>query len=321
MRPFHTALLWMLIFILGCGNNKKIEKIEASGFVQATNVTVSAKVGGEIKKLSKDEGSQVNENDTILVLDTESLQLQLQQAEAAQMQAQAQYDLLKNGSRKEDVLQAEAMKKQADIALGLAKQDKERFEKLWEAKTISQKQFDDIDARYRQSVEQSIAAEENYKKIKNIARKEDMQLAQARVLQAEAQVALVKKSIRDAHVVSPTNGFITKKFIEKGETVTPLSSLFKVADLKTVELLIYINETEIGLVKLGDKVTVTCDSYKDKQYTGKVTFISPEAEFTPKNIQTKDERTKLVYQVKVSIPNNNFELKDGMPADAEIILN
>ncbi|MFA6596332.1 MAG: efflux RND transporter periplasmic adaptor subunit [Ignavibacteriaceae bacterium] len=320
MKLLQVTALFALMLLFGCGNNSEKSKIEASGFIQATNVTVSAKVGGEIKQILKDEGTFVNENDTILIIDTESLHLQLQQAEASLLQAQAQFDLLKNGSRKEDLLQAEALQNQAEINLASAKQDRERFQQLLNSKSVSQKQFDDIEARYDLATQQANAAKENYKKMKNIARKEDLMLAQGRVLQAQAQVGLVKKSIRDAYVVSPVKGFITKKFIEKGETVNPLSSLFTVSDLHKVELLIYINETEIGKIKLADKVTVTSDSYKDKKYYGMVTFISPEAEFTPKNIQTKDERTKLVYQVKVTIPNESLELNDGMPADAEVIL-
>jgi len=319
MKLLKIAAALLLIQFWGCGNNNDKGKIEASGFIQATNVTVSAKVGGEIKQLVRDEGAFVNENDTVMIIDTESLLLQLQQANAALMQAQAQYELLKNGSRKEDVLQAESAKNQAEINLASAKQDRDRFKQLLNSHSISQKQFDDVEARYNLAAEQANAASENLKKIKNIARKEDLKLAEGRVMQLEAQAAIVKKSIRDAYVISPVKGFITKKFVEKGETVNPLSSLFKISDLQKVELLIYISETEIGKVKLGNKVTVTSDSYKNKKYNGTVTFISSEAEFTPKNIQTKDERTKLVYQVKVSISNEKFELKDGMPADAEII--
>ena len=97
-------------------------------------------------------------------------------------------------------------------------------------------------------------------------------------------------------------------------------SLFQVADLSSVEIVIYIRETELGEVKLGQKAEISIDTYPDKVYSGKVIYISPEAEFTPKNIQTKEERTKLVFAIKIKIENPNFELKDGMPADAEIIL-
>jgi HlyD family secretion protein len=98
-----------------------------------------------------------------------------------------------------------------------------------------------------------------------------------------------------------------------------MSSLFQIADLNTVELVIYVSETELGMVKLGQKANLKVDTYPDKSFEGKVIYISPEAEFTPKNIQTQEERTKLVYAVKIKVDNPAFELKDGMPADASII--
>lgn len=114
------------------------------------------------------------------------------------------------------------------------------------------------------------------------------------------------------------NGFIVKKFFEKGETVMPMASLLKISDLSLVNLVIYVSEEELGKVKLGQSVNVSVDAYKGKTFPGKVIYISPEAEFTPKNIQTKDERTKLVFAVKVEIKNPDFDLKPGMPADAVI---
>ena len=99
-----------------------------------------------------------------------------------------------------------------------------------------------------------------------------------------------------------------------------MSSLFQVADLSSVELVIYVSETELGKVKLGQNAEINVDTYPDKYFDGNVIYISPQAEFTPKNIQTKEERTKLVFAVKIKIDNPDFDLKDGMPADASIIL-
>lgn len=133
-------------------------------------------------------------------------------------------------------------------------------------------------------------------------------------------VGLLKKNIKDSFIISPLNGFIVKNFVESGEIVTPMSSLVKVSNLSTVELIIYVSEIELGKVKLGQKAVITVDTYPEKKYEGRVTFISPEAEFTPKNVQTKDERTKLVFAVKIEVPNKEFDLKSGMPADAEVYL-
>jgi len=310
----------LLAIIAGCGNGNDSNKIEASGNIEATNVVVSAKVGGQIEKLNFIEGDKVRTNDTLLVIDSEALQIQLKQAEAARELAGAQLQLLRNGARKEDIQSAEAMKEQAKISLDQAKKDKERMDQLYVAKTISEKQHEDAVNRYNSMQQQYKSARENYDKLLKFARPEEIKQAMARVDQTIANENLVKKHIRDSYVVSPISGFVVKKYFEAGETVAPMSSLLKLSDLSKVKLLIYVSEKELGKVKLGQEADVTTDSYDGKKYEGKVIYISPEAEFTPKNIQTKDERTKLVFAVKIEIPNPNFELKPGMPADAVVHL-
>ena len=310
----------LLAIITGCGNGNDSNKIEASGNIEATNVVVSAKVGGQIEKLNFIEGDKVRTNDTLLVIDSEALQIQLKQAEAARELAGAQLQLLRNGARKEDIQSAEAMKEQAKISLDQAKKDKERMDQLYVAKTISEKQHEDAVNRYSSMQQQYKSARENYDKLLKFARPEEIKQAMARVDQTIANENLVKKHIRDSYVVSPISGFVVKKYFEAGETVAPMSSLLKLSDLSKVKLLIYVSEKELGKVKLGQEADVTTDSYDGKKYEGKVIYISPEAEFTPKNIQTKDERTKLVFAVKIEIPNPNFELKPGMPADAVVHL-
>jgi HlyD family secretion protein len=154
--------------------------------------------------------------------------------------------------------------------------------------------------------------------VKNLARPEELKQAGANLNRAIANVNLLQKSLNDCYVTSPSSGFMTKKFVEVGEIAGMMSSLFQVADLSSVDLVIYVPETELGKVQLGQKAEITVDTYPDKSFNGKVTYISPQAEFTPKNIQTQEERTKLVFAVKIKIDNPDFELKDGMPADAVI---
>ena len=181
-----------------------------------------------------------------------------------------------------------------------------------------QKQFEDVTTRFDIAQQQLNSAKNNYEKIQNLARPEEIKQAAARVDQAIANENLIKKNIKDSYVTAPLSGFIVKKYFEAGETVSPLSSLLKISDLSVVKLVIYVSEEELGKVKLGQKADVTVDAFSDKSYKGKVIYISPEAEFTPKNIQTKDERTKLVFAVKIEISNTDFELKPGMPADAVV---
>lgn len=315
-----TLLPVVLLMLGGCGAGNDKTEIEASGNIEATNVVVSAKVGGQIEKLNFIEGDKVSAGDTLLVIDSEASRILLQQAAAARELAEAQLQLLKNGARKEDIQSAQAMLKQSQINLDQAKRDKIRMDQLFNAKTISEKQHEDAVDRYNLMQQQYNSARENYDKLLKFARPEEIKQAQARVDQAIANENLIKKNIRDSYVLSPINGFVVKKYFEAGETVAPMSSLLKVSDLSVVKLLIYISEEDLGKIKLEQKADITTDSYGHKSYEGKVIYISPEAEFTPKNIQTKDERTKLVFAVKIEVPNPDFELKAGMPADAVVHL-
>lgn len=308
------------ILVTGCGNNDNINSIEATGNIESINVIVSSKVNGEIEKILYDEGQFVNTGDTVMIIDHETLQLQLDQAEAGVEAAGAQLRLLKVGARKEDIKQAEEAVKQAEINFNLAKKDKERMENLHEANSISQNQYDNAVAKLAVTQAQFSSAKENLTKLKNFARPEEIQQAAANLNRQIAAVKLLKKSINDSYVQSPINGVIVNKFFERGETVTQMSSLFKVSNLRTVDLIIYVSEEELGKVKLGQTADVSVDAYPDKKYSGKVIYISPEAEFTPKNIQTKDERTKLVFAVKLKVDNPEYELKPGMPADAVVHL-
>jgi HlyD family secretion protein len=308
------------ILITGCGNNNNPHLIEASGNIEATNVIVSSKVNGEIEKILYDEGQFVNEGDTVMIIDHETLGLQLDQAEAGVSVARAQLNLLRNGARKEDITQAEEAVKQAQVNFDLAKKDKERMESLQQSNSISQITYDNAAAKFELTQAQLRSAKENLSKLKNFARPEELQQAEANLDRQIAGAKLLKKSINDSYVQSPITGVIVDKFFEKGETATQMSSLFKVSDLRTVDLIIYVSEEELGKVKLGQMADISVDAYPDRTYSGKVIYISPEAEFTPKNIETKDERTKLVFAVKIRIDNPKYELKPGMPADADVHL-
>jgi HlyD family secretion protein len=309
----------LALILIGCnGNNDGY--IKASGNIEATNIIVSSQVNGNILRILKDEGDKVNKGDTVIVIDPETYELKLQETLASKDIAEAQYNLIKKGARDEDVNQAEENLRQAQTTFNLAETDKERMEKLYKSQTITKKQYDDAVANYEISLARLNSANENFQKVKNLSRPEELKQAEANLNRAKASVNMIQKNLNDCFITSPSSGYITKKFIEVGETAGMMSSLFQVADLSSVELVIYIPETELGNVKLDQRAEITVDTYPEKSFEGKVVYISPEAEFTPKNIQTQEERTKLVFAVKIKIENPDFELKDGMPADAVIKL-
>jgi HlyD family secretion protein len=317
---FYLIISILFFFLFGCSNGTGENTIEASGTIEAVSVTLSSKSAGEIKEIRFEEGDKVSAGDTLIIIDNEIIKIQLKQAEAVKAMTEAQHQLLLAGARSEDINQAEHLLNQSEINFRQAEINIERMTNLLNTNSITRKQFEEAETRYLLSESQYSSAKENLNKMKNISRPEEVKQSEARLNQAAASVELINKNIENSYLISPLNGYIIKKYFEPGETVSNLSSIMKISDLSFVDLTIYVNETELGKIKTGQKVNVKIDSFKNKVYEGRIVHISPESEFTPKNIQTKDERTKLVFAVKIKIPNPDLELKAGLPADAEIIL-
>jgi HlyD family secretion protein len=306
------------VLLYACSGNGKDILVEESGTIESTNVVLSAQSAGKITQLFFDEGARVKKGDTLLIIDHELLSLQLNQAIAGRDIAKAQLDLLIKGARAEDLQQAKEAFNQAEANLKLAETDKTRFETLYSSNAVTRKQLDDVLLRFEVVKSQYAAVQENLKKLEHLARPEEIAQAKANLAKSEAGIELLKKNIRDCFIISPINGVIVKRFVEAGETVSMMSSLLKVSDLSRVEVVIYVSEKVLPEIKLNQTASIVTDGQPDKTYEGKVIFISPEAEFTPKNIQTKEERTKQVFAVKLEIDNKSEDLKTGLPADVKI---
>ena len=301
----------------GCGNNHR-GMIEASGTLEATEVKVGAKVPGQIERLYIQEGTQVREGDTLVVLDRKTLELQWKQAQAGAEVAEAQYRLLVKGARSEDIRVGEESLRQAESAFKLAGDDYARMKDLLATNTVTRKQFDDAEARYTVAQAQLASAKQNLEKLRQFARPEELAAAKARFDQAKASADLFRLQLADAAILAPVSGTVTEKPVEKGELIGVGTVVATIARLERMNLMIYVNETELGKVKLGGRADVVIDTYPERTFLGKVIFISPIAEFTPKNVQTKEDRTKLVFGVKLEVDNKEGILKSGMPADAYI---
>lgn len=294
------------LFLGGCAGNDA-DSLSGTGTLEATEVTVSAQAIGLVTALRVTEGSAVRAGDTLATIDAADWRLQLLQAEANLRAAEAQLKLTLEGPRKEDIAQAQASfeSAQADLA---------RMEELHKAGTIPQRQLDDARTKYTM-MEQALG------KLKSGSRPMEIELVRARRDQASAQVASLRKKVLDCIVTAPISGSVVNTFVETGEFVAPGGAVVRLADLSTMNLVVYLSETLLPNVKLGQRATLTIDAYKDRTYEGVVAFISPTAEFTPRNIQTKEERVKLVFAVKIHVANPDQTLKAGVPADAIIHTN
>jgi HlyD family secretion protein len=290
--------------------------LTASGTIEATEVRVSAKVGGEVVELAVGEGSWVFKGQTLAQIDHAAPDLQLEQAKAGVALAEAQLQLLLKGARIEDIQQAQEALTQTEENQRLAREDAERMKGLFSSGSATQKQLDDAAARYVVAQAQYNAAVQVLRKLQNLARPEEVQADKARVDQAAIAVRLLEKTIRDATVTSPLDGLVTQRLVEPGELVAPGTTLLVLADLSRVELEVFVSEPDLSKVALGQPVGVRIDGQPPNTFEGLISHISSVAEFTPKNIQTREERVKLVFGVKIEIENPQGILKAGMPADA-----
>ncbi len=299
----------------------------ATGYVEATEVRVAPEVGGRILELRVDEGDHVKSGDVVARLDTADAQLALQRLQAEHDQAAAQLRLLQAGARPEDIRQAQAQadSADADVQAALAEQssadaDLKRFEALLASNAGSRKQRDDAAtrkdvaaARVNAARERARAAFANLARLRAGARVEEIAAARARVAAVDAQIAAVQKNIADAEVKSPVSGTVTAKLADAGEVVAARTALIVVTDLDHAWANLYVDEPLVPTLALGQTVDIVTDA--GQTLKGAITFISPKAEFTPRNVQTSEERSKLVYRIKVTTDNSGGILKTGMPVE------
>jgi HlyD family secretion protein len=268
-------------------------------------------------------------------------------------QAQAKVDDLLAGSRQQEIAQAQAAVTDAHAWNDVAKSDWDRAQTLYSREDISKAQFDQARSKTESTAALLRQAEERLALVKEGPRKEEVAAARAAVARAQAAVAtaeanrielrrkqqeltgrsaeiarnralvgMTEAQIADTTIVAPIDGVILLKAAESGEVVAAGTTIVSIGDLDHPWLRAYISETDIGRIQLGGKALLTTDASdkKDKKYEGRISFIASEAEFTPKQIQTKEERVKLVYRIKIDVDNKEHELKNNMPVDAEIAL-
>jgi HlyD family secretion protein len=317
----------------GCQESAPATGTRVSGQVDATEVQVSPEVGGRIIEMTIAEGDRVKQGDVVARLDTRDVDLALRRAQAERQQADAQLRLLQAGARSEDIRQAEAQEAAAaaEVAgaqadLSSAETDLQRFERLLQVDSGSQKQRDDAATRRNVARDRVVAsrareaaAREGVARLRAGSRREEIEAARARVAGVDAQIATLEKSKGDATVTAPLGGIVTERLLDPGEMVAPRAPMAVLADLDHAWAEVFVDEPMIPRIKLGQAATVFTDA-GGAGIPGKVSYIASKAEFTPRNVQTAEDRSKLVYRVKIAVDNRDGVLKQGMPVEAEIPL-
>jgi HlyD family secretion protein len=294
--------------------------IKISGNIETTEVDVGFKIPGRIVSRFFEEGDWVDQGKVLAKLDDEDLRNRLEVARATLMSAQARLSKLLAGSRPEEIREAEANLNQARFDLENKETQYERMKSLFEKRVVPKETLDNAEAAFKIAKASFQKATETYLLVKEGPRKEDIDDARAQVEQAQASLKLTETQLSYTTLYSPLSGVVLVKSGEIGEVVNPGTSIVTLADIENIWLKAYIPETDLSKVKWGQEVMVMTDLHPKKEYRGKISFISSQAEFTPKQIQTEKERVTLVYRIKVDIPNPDRELKPGMPADGKILL-
>jgi HlyD family secretion protein len=285
-------LTWAALGLSACGDDGHVP--EGSGFIEATEVVISSEVAGRLEAIYFEEGDTIETGNTIALIDTTTLSLRLAQARAHHRAAVAQQ------------VSARLQIEQADLDSALARTDYLRMKSLIEKGSVTQRQFDQAENRYLQS------------RLAGSLARSALAAAGAAIEQAESEIALLESQLADCRPISPVTGTVVTTYVERGELLGVGKPLIRVAELNQVTVKIYLPPAFLAEVMLGARAEIDPEDGRTAPLTGRVTWISPEAEFTPKNIQTKEARADLVYAVKITIPNPDQVLKVGMPVMARI---
>ena len=290
--------------------------LAASGTVEATEASLGVQLAGRIESIRAREGDRVRAGDTLAVIDRTELLARRAQADAQLAAARALLAEMERGSRPEELAQAREADSLAGARFADAQRDLGRTQQLLRDGAVSQEAADkarlavDVARSQREQAAQQLAL------VKAGPRAERITAQRAVVDQGEAMIRQMSAQMANAVVIAPFDGVVTVRQRQPGETVAPGAPVLTVANLGDRWVRIYIAEDRLGAIALGEAATITTDTYKDKHYTGEVSFIASQAEFTPRNVQTTEERVKLVYAVKVRVTGDTENaLKPGMPAD------
>jgi len=310
MKKIFISLM-LLVLVQACGNKKEV--YDASGSFEADEVVVSSELGGQLIQLNVEEGDTLNKGQIVGVVDSTNLTLQKEQVKAT---IASLSEKTNNVQPQIELLQKQLQVQQSQLTNLL--HEKERTERLIKADAATGKQLDDINSqidvlhKQMQVTRQQIDVQRN-----NAGTQNRSILSEAGPLQKQA--AQVQQQISKTKIVNPIDGTVITKYAQQGEITAPGKALYKVADLSYLNLRAYVTGAQLSQIKLGQQVKVLIDdgAKKYRTYTGTVIWISNKAEFTPKTIQTKEERANLVYATKIKVKNDGY-LKLGMYGEVQL---
>ncbi len=322
--PKSQLLLAICIAAAGCS---RAPEPDAYGNVEADEVVVSSEVGGQLTTFTVEEGQTLAAGDKAGTVDPTQLTLQRGQASA---QRDAAVSRVSEITSQVQALSAQRDALQAQRNAGVAQRNRERTQRLFAQQAATAQQLDQAERDDRVLQDQIKAQEEQIEAqgrqvaaqaAQVAAAQQQQRTAQTQIAAADSQLAQLDDRIKRAAITNPSAGTVLVTYAKPGEVVQPGQPLYKIADVRTVDVRAYVTEPQLASVKIGKQARINVDA-GDKQLqtlTGTVSWVSTQAEFTPTPIQTRDERADLVYAVKIRVPNQNGVLKIGMPVDVEFV--
>ena len=302
----------VLLLFSGC-SDKKESDLKFYGNVDVRTVSLAFQVSGKIESLNFEEGEKVKKGDVIAVLDNALYKEYLKQIEAQVEVQKAQIQKLEKGYRKEDIAKARATMEQKKVLMENAHSTFKRYEKLFTANSTSEDKYDAAKTAYESEKALYAYAKSSLELLENGYEKEDILSAKAQLSALISQKNQHQIHLNDTILYAPSDGMILTRVHEEGSIVNASQVVVEMAKEDKYWIRSYISEKYLGLVKPGMKALIYTDNNKAKAYHGKVSFISPLAEFTPKSVQTEDLRTDLVYRFRIVLDTYDDRIKQGMP--------
>lgn len=301
-------------------NKAPSNELTLSGNIEAHESLVGFKVAGRIVELPVEEGQQIQAGALIARLEDDDYKQKVRIDEDSVRVRESNLALTLAGTRQQELKATQQTMIDAEADLEQKKLDNDRILRLFAKDEVSAQDRDLAATALKRADATFKAAQQHYNEAAEGSRKEDIAIAQANLNEAGANLGLSRVNLNYTILHAPSTGVITVRQGELGEVVAPGTPVVTIANLDRIWLRAYIAETDLGRIHWGQDATITTDTYPGKQYHGRISFIASDAEFTPKSVQTYQERVTLVYRIKIDVDNPNHELKPGMPADAHLDL-
>jgi HlyD family secretion protein len=320
IAPIVVLLIALVAWVVLRNPDDDGRRITASGTIEGTEADLGFQIGGRVAQVNVREGDRVVAGAVLARIDQDELDARQSAAIAQTEAARALLAELQRGARPEEVRQSQSGVAAAQQRMQESEAALARARRLYEGGAISREALDQAQTAHTAARAQYQQSREQLSMVNQGPRRERIDAQRAVVRQSEAAVAQVQAGIDNASIRAPFNGVVTVRHREPGESTSPGAPVVTVMNTQDRWVRIYVREDQVGRVAIGQQARITSDSHPGKIFNGRVSFIASEAEFTPRNVQTEEERVKLVYAVKVTIVGDSaLELKPGVPADVELV--